>query len=62
MSGEKQAEIRQAIARIEANIERARIQKSWRILDESTVEEHIEIWLRHDIEEGGELKSDSTSS
>jgi len=55
----RKEDIRKAIDRIEANIERARIQKSWRFLDENTIEEHIEIWLRHDTEEGGELKSDS---
>ena len=45
-------EIRNTLARIEANIERTEMRKAWRNVDENTVEEYIEFWVR--TERGGE--------
>ena len=46
MTDEK--EIRKTLARIEANIERAEMRRGWRNIDENTIEEYIEFWVRYE--------------
>ena len=53
MSG-KQAEILRALERIKANIERAEMRQAWRNIDDSTIEEYIEFWVKRDRRKGDE--------
>lgn len=43
---DKQAEILRALERIKANIERAEMRQAWRNIDESTIEERYEFWVK----------------
>lgn len=57
MTDEK--EIRKTLARIEANIERAEVRRVWREVDEDTIEEYIEVWLRREWKEVEESSDNS---
>ena len=43
---DKQPEIRRALERIKANIDRAEMRQAWRNIDENTVEERYEFWVK----------------
>lgn len=57
MTDEK--EIRKTLAHIEENIERAEMRRGWRNIDENTVEEYIEFWIRRE-RKGVEESSDNS--
>ena len=49
---DKQAEILRALERIKVNIERAEMRQAWRNIDESTIEERYEFWVKRDKRKG----------
>lgn len=51
---DKKAEILRALERIKANIERAEMRQAWRNIDESTIEERYEFWVKRDRQKGDE--------